>query len=125
MENRALSAKQKKLLRLLENPGSCGGGGDGKDREDSPEALCRAAGVDPADFYSWLRLPPFRMAMEHRLEGYIHGELGRVWRILMDLVEQGNIQAIKLYFDLRSRVERQAEDPQKLEELVKAVMEVE
>ena len=116
---RALSAKQKRLLQLLENPGSC------REMEDSPEALCRAAGVEPADCYSWLCLPPFRLAMERRLEGYIHGELGRVWKILMDLVEQGNIQAIKLYFDLRGRIERQAEDPQKLEELVKAVMEVE
>ena len=118
-ENRGLSPKQKKMLQLLEDPSSC------RETEDSPEALCRAAGVELADFYSWLRLPPFRQAMEHRLEGYIHGELGRVWKILMDLVEQGNIQAIKLYFDLRGRVERQTEDPQKLEELVKAVMEVE
>lgn len=65
--------------------------------------LCLKVGVARSTFYDWIGNEDFRAYVDELIDRYTDSELSRVWKALMRLIDRGNIQAIKLYFELKGR----------------------
>lgn len=65
--------------------------------------LCDKVGVARTTFYDWIGDDEFRAYVDGLIEKYTDGELSRVWKSLMRLIDNGDIQAIKLYFELKGK----------------------
>ena len=65
--------------------------------------LCLQVGVARTTFYDWIGDPDFRAYVDELIDKYTDSELSRVWKALMKLIDRGDIQAIKLYFELKGK----------------------
>jgi hypothetical protein len=52
-------------------------------------------------FYRWMRDRRYVDYINSQLDQYIDGELADVWRALINQCKRGNIQAIKLLFEMK------------------------
>lgn len=87
------TGKKLKMARMLADP----------EQRGSIKELCAEVGVARTTFYDWIGDDDFRGYVDGLIEKYTDSELARVWKALMKLVDQGNIQAIKLYFELKGK----------------------
>ena len=83
--------KQLKIVELLINP---------EDRR-TKTAKMEEAGVSRKTFYAWMKDERFISYMNSRLSLYTDGELSEVWKALIMQCKRGNIQAIKLFFEMK------------------------
>lgn len=83
----------KKLLvaRMLANP----------EDQRSITDICKEVGVARTTFYDWIGDNKFRAYVDELIDKYTDSELSRVWKALMRKIDKGDIQAIKLYFELK------------------------
>lgn len=88
-----LNKKQIQLAEMLANPDFCG----------TVTQLCEQCGVARSTFYRWLDQPEFRAYLDGLISKYADSELAAVWKALLRRCGCGDIQAIKLYFELRER----------------------
>lgn len=88
-----LKPKQRRAAELLANPEFNGTITD----------LCAQVGVSRNSFYRWMDSPVFLDYLEELIDKYTDSELARVWKALMRKIDQGEIQAIKLYFELKGK----------------------
>lgn len=88
-----LNRKQRRAAEMLANPEF---GGTITD-------LCAEIGVARSTFYDWLGKEEFKNYVDGLIDRYTDSELSRVWKALMRRVDAGDIQAIKLYFELKGR----------------------
>lgn len=65
--------------------------------------LCAKVGVARSTFYDWIGDNDFRSYVDELIDKYTDSELSRVWKALMKLIDRGDIQAIKLYFELKGK----------------------
>lgn len=65
--------------------------------------LCIKVGVARSTFYDWIGDIDFRAYVDELIDKYTDSELSRVWKALMKLIDKGDIQAIKLYFELKGK----------------------
>lgn len=79
------------MAELLLNP---------EDRRTKTEKM-KEAGVPPRTFYKWMKDERFINFVNEQLEQYTNGELSEVWKALINQCKRGNIQAIKLYFEMK------------------------
>ena len=85
------SAKQIQIVDLLLNP---------DDRRTKTEKI-NEVGVSRKTFYSWMKDERFIEYMNSRLGVYTNSELADVWKALIQQCKRGNIQAIKLFFEMK------------------------
>ena len=101
-----LNKKQIKAAEMLSNP----------DFDGTITRLCECVGVARSTFYHWLEDEVFRDYVDNLIDRYTDSELSRVWKALMRRVDVGDIQAIKLYFELKGKykqgIGREAEEKQ-------------
>ena len=88
-----LKPKQIKLANRLADPGFTG----------TVTQLCDEIGVARSTFYDWMGQEPFREYLTDLINRYADSELASVWKALIRRCVVGDVQAIKLYFDVRSR----------------------
>ena len=88
-----LKRKEKKFFDVLKAEGP----------NENISDLCQKAGISTAEFYEWLKDEEFRAEFNRYTEVYGAGELGAVWGALVEQCRKGNIQAIKLFFDMLSK----------------------
>lgn len=94
MAQNGLKPKQKKVAEMLANP-HCG-------MNDSEIIL--ACDVPRTTFYRWLREDEaFTAYVNSLVEKYTDAELAAVWKALIARCKMGDVQAIKLYFELKGR----------------------
>ena len=93
-----LGKKQLKAAEMLSNP----------DFSGTITQLCERIGVARSTFYRWLDDETFRDYVDGLIDRYTDSELSRVWKALMRRVDVGDIQAIKLYFELKGRYKQDA-----------------
>lgn len=86
-----LTAKQRKMAEKLMDPTFKG----------TITALCAEFGVARSTLYRWMEKKEFTAYLEKLSDKYANSELGTVWKALIKQCEKGDIQAIKLYFELR------------------------
>ena len=88
-----LGKKQLKAAEMLSNP----------DFSGTITQLCECIGVARSTFYRWLEDETFRDYVDGLIDRYTDSELSRVWKALMRRIDAGDIQAIKLYFELKGK----------------------
>lgn len=78
------------------------------DFSGTKEEIAREAGVSRATLYRWLRNPDFVALVNQLVAQYADAELAMVWKSLCKQIQAGNLQAIRLYFELRERSKQTA-----------------
>ena len=94
-----LTAKQRKAAEMLANP----------DFDGTKTDLIEAVGVPRTTFYRWIKDKKFMEYTCKLIEQYTDAELGAVWKALIQECKKGNVQAIKLFFELRENTSREWE----------------
>lgn len=87
------TGKKLKMARMLADP----------DQKGSITELCAEVGVARTTFYDWIGDDDFRGYVDSLIERYTDSELSRVWKALMRQIDKGDMQAIKLYFELKGK----------------------
>ncbi|MGN0592024.1 MAG: phBC6A51 family helix-turn-helix protein [Ruminococcus sp.] len=105
-ENSVVDTRMVIAAELLANP----------DFSGTKEDIAREAGVSRATLYRWLRNPDFVALVNSLVTQYADAELAMVWKALCKRIQAGDMQAIRLYFELRERgaqkeSEQQTEKP--------------
>ena len=86
-----LTKKQREAAEMLANP----------DISCTKTRLCETVGVSRSGFYKWLK--------DSLIDTYTDAELGSVWKALVHRCVIGDVQAIKLYFELKGKYKQQIE----------------
>lgn len=92
-ERNIIDARMAIAAELLANP----------DFSGTKEEIARETGVSRATLYRWLRNPDFVALVNQLVAQYADAELAMVWKSLCKQIKAGNLQAIRLYFELRER----------------------
>ncbi len=66
-------------------------------------SLCEQYGVARSTLYRWMDKPEFQRYLEQLVDKYADSELATVWKALIARCAIGDVQAMKLYFELRSQ----------------------
>lgn len=61
----------------------------------------KEVGVPHRTFYRWMKDRRFIDYLNSRLDQYTDGELAEIWKALINQCKRGNIQAIKLFFEMK------------------------
>ena len=88
-----MTKKQKKVADALTNIESNG----------SLDDICEEYAISRETLYQWLSEDLFRKYMDMVLNGKTFTAMTEVWRSLLNQCGEGNIQAIKLYFELNGK----------------------
>lgn len=105
-ENTIIDARMAIAAELLANP----------DFSGTKEDIAREAGVTRQTLYRWLRNPDFVALVNRLVSQYADAELAMVWKALCRKIQDGDMQAIRLYFELRERgIQQKAESEQQSE----------
>ncbi len=94
-----MNKKQKVFFEVLKKEGP------GENISD----LCEKANISTSEFYEWLKDDFFRNEFNCYTEICSAGEFGAVWGVLIEQCRKGNIQAIKLFFDMQSKTKAERE----------------
>lgn len=92
-ENTVIDARMAIAAELLANPDFSGTKSD----------IAEKAGVTSRTLYRWMRNPDFVALVNQLVAQYADAELAMVWKSLCKQIQAGNLQAIRLYFELRER----------------------
>ncbi len=84
-------SKQIKMAELLLNP---------EDRRTKQEK-CKEVGIRPKTLWTWMKDDRYINYVNSQLEQYTNAELVEVWKALTAQCKRGNIQAIKLFFEMK------------------------
>ncbi len=93
MVKQTVTAKQRAACQQIIAP----------DFEGDVGELCRQMGIRPATFYKWWDDPAFRAYLQQHMEKYISAAQWSIWRALVKKCKAGDVSAIKLYFEMRSK----------------------
>lgn len=91
--NLTLSKKQIEVAQMLANP----------EFEGKKTDIISKTGVSHATLYRWLGDDEFKKYVSELIDEYTDAELGDVWKALIKRCKSGDIQAIKLYFELKGK----------------------
>ena len=100
--NNGLSPKQREAAEMLANP----------DFKGTKSQVIDELGVSRSTFYRWLRDKAFMEYTCDLIDKYTDAELCMVWKALIRQCLGGDVQAIKLFFELKGRYRKEvsAED---------------
>lgn len=87
------SGKRKKAAEMLANPDFTG----------TVTELIETVGVPRTTFYRWLDDEDYIGYINSLIERYTDSELSSVWKALVRECKKGNVQAIKLFFELKGK----------------------
>lgn len=88
-----ITGKKLKMAEMLANPEFTGTNKD----------LYQAVGISHDTFYKWIKDRNIIAYAEKLIDRYTDSELGAVWKALLKKCREGDIQAIKLYFELKGK----------------------
>lgn len=88
-----LTQKQRKLAEAIANP----------DFNGTITSVCEKCNVARSTFYKWMELDDFCAYLEHLVSKFADSELAAVWKALIARCKKGDVQAMKLYFELREK----------------------
>lgn len=65
--------------------------------------IAQMAGIGETTLYRWLRKPEFIKIVNDLIDKYANAELGMIWKALAKECSKGNVQAMKLYFEVQDK----------------------
>lgn len=87
------TGKRKRAAEMLANP----------DFKGTITELIETVGVPRTTFYRWLDDERYVDYINSLIQKYTDSELSAVWKSLINECRKGNVQAIKLYFELKGK----------------------
>lgn len=103
-----LKGKKLKMAEMLANPEFTG----------TNKELYETVGISHDTFYKWIKEDDVIAYTESLINKYTDGELGAVWKALLRKCRSGDIQAIKLYFELKGRYGNKAVTKDETEDII-------
>ena len=88
-----LKPKQIRMAQKLADPGFTG----------TITELCDGIGVARTTFYDWMGQEKFREYLADLIDKFADSELATVWKALIKKCSAGDVQAMRLYFEVRER----------------------
>lgn len=88
-----LSSEQLNAAEMLANPSYKG----------SKSKIITEVGVSRSTFYNWFKNSCFTEYVNELIDKYTDAELSSVWKALLTRCRGGDVQAIKLYFELKGK----------------------
>lgn len=88
-----LSSEQLNAAEMLANPSYKG----------TKSKIIKEVGVSRSTFYNWFKNSDFLEYVNSLVDKYTDAELAEVWKALISECKGGNVQAIKLYFELKGK----------------------
>lgn len=92
-----VTGKRRKLADELASP----------DFDGNISRLCERHGVARSTLYRWLGETDFKNYVDFLIEKYTDSELTNAWRALVKKANSGNVEALKLFFELKGRYKQQ------------------
>lgn len=94
-----LSPKQIQMAEMLANP---------ENEYATVSEMCRKINISRNTYYTkWLRDEAFTSYVDELIARYTDAELASVWRALIKQCTAGNVNAIKLFFELKGKYRQQ------------------
>lgn len=93
LTNSTLTKKQLEVAEMLANPSI----------EMNKTQICEKADVSRTSFYEWLKKKEFVDYVASLVDKYTDSELSSVWKALIKKCENGDVSAIKLFFELKGK----------------------
>lgn len=107
----AVKGKKRKLAEMLCNP----------DIDMTITDLCNEVGVSRQTFYNWQKEASFNGYVEFLINSFTDSELPAAWKSLVKKMKTGNVEALKLFFEMKGKYKSQVEanlNVHKLEDLI-------
>lgn len=95
--NAELSSIQRKVAEMLVDPSFLG----------NISELCEKCGVSRSTFYRWRDQPDFCDYVDSLIDKYTDAELAGVWKALIKSCLQGNVPAMRLFFELKNKFKQE------------------
>ena len=96
-----LSETQRKMAEMLADPES---------EHRTISEICEAVGIDRSTYYKhWRNSEKFRNYVDELIRKYTDSELAAVWRSLIKRCFDGDVSAIKLFFELKGKYKQQVQ----------------
>ncbi len=102
-----LSHRQVEMARILADPTETG----------TIKDICERVGLPRRTFYNWMDRKDFIDFVNSLIDKYTDAELAGVWKALSLKARGGDIQAIKLYFEMKGKYKHTQEINHKFENL--------
>ncbi len=93
MSDKPLSKKQKTAAKLMADPANY----------RNYDEIAKAVDVLPSTLHKWLKDERFTAEINQLSRELVHQDPFGVWEALVEKCKNGDIQAMKLYFDLASK----------------------
>ncbi|WP_459997300.1 phBC6A51 family helix-turn-helix protein [Paradesulfitobacterium aromaticivorans] len=71
-----------------------------EDRRTKQEK-CEEVGIAFSTLWKWMKDKRYVDYVNSQIDQYTNGELAEVWKALINQCKRGNIQAIKLFFEMK------------------------
>ena len=88
-----MMGKKRKLAEMLCDP----------DNNMTITELCNEVGVSRQTFYNWQRDTSFNGYVEFLIDSFTDSELASAWKALIKKAKTGNVEALKLYFEMKGK----------------------
>ena len=92
-----VKGKKRKLAELLVNP----------DCDLTVTEICKQIKVSRQSFYNWQQEADFKGYIEFLIENFTDSELPNAWRALVKKANCGNVEALKLFFELKGKYKQE------------------
>ena len=92
-----VKGKKRKMAEMLANP----------EFDGNISKLCDEIGVARSTFYRWLDESDFKGYLEYLVDKYSDSELPNAWRALIKKANCGNVEALKLFFELKGKYKKE------------------
>lgn len=92
-----VKGKQRKAAEMLASP----------EFDGNVSKLCQDLKVARSTFYRWFDNTDFNGYVNWLIEHYTNSELANVWKALIRRAVNGNVEAQKLYFELKGKYKQQ------------------
>ena len=89
----AVKGKKRKIAEKLASPEFNG----------NISELCREFGVARSTLYRWFDDSAFKDYLDFLVEKYTDSELANAWRALVNKANSGNVEALKLFFEMKGK----------------------
>ena len=92
-----IKGKKRKMAEMLANP----------EFDGNISKLCIEMGVARSTLYRWYDDSDFMSYVEWLIEKYTDSELANAWRALVKKANTGNVEALKLFFELKGKYKKE------------------
>nr|DAO88757.1 MAG TPA: Helix-turn-helix of insertion element transposase [Caudoviricetes sp.] len=71
--------------------------------------MCRSIGIARSTYYKWLADDEYSEYLDKMIDRFTDSELPTVWKALIKRASAGNVEAMKLYFEMKGRYKQEIE----------------